>query len=121
MLTKITSMFCVKVSHISQQPLIRKHSHFGLGYLGGSDDTGLTLTYFTARSNLVPYAFVREKGKIMYFSETIVVYIKVGRFSQLNEYINRYEYQRSRSFNDLRPSSKVTQIHHFRTSFAQKP
>ena len=29
---------------------------------------------FTARSNLVPYAFVWEKGKTMDFSETIVVY-----------------------------------------------
>ena len=27
-----------------------------------------------ARSNLVPYAFVWEKGKTMDFSETIVVY-----------------------------------------------
>ena len=35
---------------------------------------GLTLTYFTARSNLVTYAFVWEKGKTMDFSETIVVY-----------------------------------------------
>ena len=34
----------------------------------------LTLTYFTARSDLVPYAFVWEKGKTMDFSETIVVY-----------------------------------------------
>ena len=34
----------------------------------------LTLTYFTARSNLVSYAFVWEKGKTMKFSETIVVY-----------------------------------------------
>ena len=34
----------------------------------------MTLTYFTARSNLVPYAFVWEKGKIVDFSETIVVY-----------------------------------------------
>ena len=33
----------------------------------------LTLTYFTARSNLVPYAFVWEKGKTMDFSETIGV------------------------------------------------
>ena len=38
-----------------------------------TDDPGLTLTYFTARSNLVPYAFVWEKGKTMDFSETIVV------------------------------------------------
>ena len=39
-----------------------------------NDDPELTLTYFTVRSNLVPYAFVWEKGKTMDFSETIVVY-----------------------------------------------
>ena len=39
-----------------------------------NDDPGLTLTYFTVRSNLVPYAFVWEKGKTIDFSETIVVY-----------------------------------------------
>ena len=39
-----------------------------------NDDPGLTLTYFTARSNLVPYAFVWENGKTMFFSETTVVY-----------------------------------------------
>ena len=39
-----------------------------------NDDPGLALTYFTARSNLVPYAFVWEKDKTMEFSETIVVY-----------------------------------------------
>ena len=51
-----------------------------------NDAPGLTLTYFTARSHLVPYAFVWEKVKTMDFSETIVVYdIKVGRCSQLNE------------------------------------
>ena len=62
-----------------------------------NDDPEMTLTYFTARSNLVPYAFVWEKGKTMDFSETVVVYdIKVGRCSQLNEYMNLYEYQRSR-------------------------
>ena len=49
------------------------------------DDPGLTLTYFTVRSNLVPYAFVWEKGKTTDFSEIILVYyIKVGRCSQLN-------------------------------------
>ena len=37
-------------------------------------DPGLTPTYFTARSNLVPYAFVWEKGKTMNFSETIGIY-----------------------------------------------
>ena len=39
-----------------------------------NDDPGLTLTYFTTRSNLVPYAFVWGKGKTMDFSEAIVVY-----------------------------------------------
>ena len=39
-----------------------------------NDDPRLTLTYFTARSNLVPDAFVWEKGKTMDFLETIVVY-----------------------------------------------
>ena len=47
-----------------------------------NDDSELTLTYFTARSNLIPYAFVWEKGKTMDFSETIVVCdVKVGRCS----------------------------------------
>ena len=35
-----------------------------------NDDPGLTLTYFTARLNLIPNAFVLEKGKTMDFSET---------------------------------------------------
>ena len=39
-----------------------------------NDDPGLTSTYFMARSDLVPYTFVWEKGKTMDFSETIVVY-----------------------------------------------
>ena len=70
-----------------------------------NDDTGLTLTYFMARSNLVPYTSVWEKGKTM-DSGTIVVYdIKNGRCSQLNEYMNVYDYQRSRSFIDLGPRS----------------
>ena len=37
-------------------------------------DPGLTLTYFTARSNLVTFAFVCEKGKTLDFLETIVIY-----------------------------------------------
>ena len=32
-----------------------------------NDDPWLTLTHFMARSNLVPYAFVWEKGKTMDF------------------------------------------------------
>ena len=47
-----------------------------------NDDPGLTLNYFTARSNLVPYAFVWERVKQWIFSETIVVSdIKAGRLS----------------------------------------
>ena len=36
-----------------------------------NDDPGLTFTYFTARSNLVPYAFIWEIGKTKDFSEMI--------------------------------------------------
>ena len=43
-----------------------------------NDDPGLTLTYFTARSNLVPYAFVWENGKTMDFSETVVYDLKLA-------------------------------------------
>ena len=39
-----------------------------------NEDAGLTVTYITARSNLVPYAFIWEKGKTKDFSGTIVVY-----------------------------------------------
>ena len=47
-----------------------------------NDKTVLTLTYFMARSNLVPYAFVWAKGKTMDFSKSFVVYdIEVGRCS----------------------------------------
>ena len=75
-----------------------------------TDDPGLTLTYFTARLNLVPYAFVWGKGKTTgkttEFSETVVVYdIKIGRCSKLNEYMKLHEYQRLRSFIDLGPRS----------------
>ena len=42
----------------------------------------MTLSYFIARSNLVPYAFIWEKGKTMDFSETIVGNdVKDGRCS----------------------------------------
>ena len=80
--------------------------HHVLDYYQGcsNDDTGLTLTYFSARSTLVPYAFVLEKGKTIDFSETVVVYdVKVGVCCLLNEYMNLYDYQRSRSFTDLGP------------------
>ena len=70
-----------------------------------NDDFGLTLTYFMARSNFVPYAFILEEGKTMDFSETIVVHdIKVGRCSQLNEYMKFMSTKSSRSFIDLGPN-----------------
>ena len=96
-----------------------------------NDHPGLTLTYFTARSNLVPYAFVWEIGKTMDFAEMILVYdIKISRCSQLNLYMNHYEYQRSRSFIDLGPNlsysiflsvfSSVT-IRHIAAKFLLEP
>ena len=81
--------------------------HWMLKYyhICSNDDPGLTLTYFTARSNMVPYAYVLEKVKTMDFSETIVVFdIKIGRYSQLNVYMKLYEYQKSRSLTDLGPN-----------------
>ena len=39
-----------------------------------NDNPELTLTYFTARSNLVPSPFVWEEGKTMDFAESIDVY-----------------------------------------------
>ena len=42
--------------------------------LYSNDDPGLILAYFTARSKLVPFAFVWEKGKTMNFSKSIVIY-----------------------------------------------
>ena len=64
--------------------------HWVLEYyqICSNDESGLTMTYFMARSNFVLFASVWEEGKTMDFSETIVVYdIKVGRCSQLNEYM----------------------------------
>ena len=66
-----------------------------------NDDIGMTLTYFTAKSYLFPYAFVWRKDK----NNTFVYDINVGRCSQSNEYMKHYEYQRSMSFNDLHPMS----------------
>ena len=51
-----------------------KHRVLEYNQIYSNDEPGLTLTYFTARSNLVYYAFVWGKGETMDFSETIVVY-----------------------------------------------
>ena len=81
-----------------------------------NDDPGLTLTYFTARSILVPYVLVWEKVKTMDFSETIVVYdIKVGRCMKL------YEYQRSRSLIDLGPNLSDSIFLNFFSSITTRP
>ena len=45
-----------------------QHWVFEYNQVCSNDDPGLTVAYFTARSILVPYAFVWD------FSETIVVY-----------------------------------------------
>ena len=58
-----------------------------------NDDTGVTLTYFTARSNLVTYVFQWEKVKRVDFSETITaIDLKVGRCRQLIESMKVIEY-----------------------------
>ena len=46
------------------------------------------MTYFTARSNLVTYAFLGERVKTVDFSETIAASdLKVGRSRHLNDFI----------------------------------
>ena len=61
--------------------------------------------FFTARSNLVAYAFILEKVSTMDFSKTIVVSdIDVGRCSQLMSTWS-FAYQRSGSFIDLVPNN----------------
>ena len=58
----------------------------------------------------------------MDFSETIVVYvIKVGRCSQLNEYMKLYEYQRSRSLIDLGPNLSDSIFLNFFSSVTIRP
>ena len=53
-----------------------------------NDDPGLTLTYFTARSNFVTWAFPLEKAKTVDFSETIAASdLKVGRSRRLIEFM----------------------------------
>ena len=56
-------------------------------------DPGLTLTYFTARSNLVTKALLQEKVKTFDFSDTIAACdLKVGRCRQLIEFMKLCEY-----------------------------
>ena len=58
----------------------------------------------------------------MIFLETIVVYdIKVGRYSQLNEYMKHNEYQRSRSFTDHSPNHSDSIFLNFFSSITTWP
>ena len=51
-------------------------------------DPGVTLTYFTARSNLETLAFVWEKVKTVDFIQTIEACdLKVGRYRELIDYM----------------------------------
>ena len=50
-------------------------------------------------SNLVPFAFVWENAQTVDCLETDEFYeVKVGTYSQTNEYMTGYDYPRSRSF-----------------------
>ena len=51
-----------------------QHSVLEYYQVCSNDGAGLTLTYFGARSNLVSYPYVWEKGETMDFSVTVVVY-----------------------------------------------
>ena len=63
---------------------------------------GLTLTYFTARSNFVKFSI--EKVKTVDFSETIAACdLSVGRCRQLIEFMKVYKYSLSRSIFDISP------------------
>ena len=58
-----------------------------------NDDPGLTLTYFTARLNLVIWAFSQEKVKTVDILETIAASgIKVGRIRHLIKFMKVCEY-----------------------------
>ena len=64
-----------KIFSGTKQPMTLKvgmrHRVFKYYQVCSNDDLGLTLTYFTARSNLDPYAFVWEKSNIMDCSELL--------------------------------------------------
>ena len=64
-----------------------------------NDDPRVTLTYFTAWSNLVILAFLWGKSENSGFAETIATCdLKVGRCRQLIEIMKVCEYSRSRPF-----------------------
>ena len=71
-------------------------SHRGLSpiIVYSNDDIGLTMTYFTARSNFVTQAFLQEKSeKKWIFSRTIAACdLKVGGCRQIIEFMKVFEY-----------------------------
>ena len=49
-----------------------------------NDDPGLSLTYFTARSNLVPFVFLWENTKAVDFQEIVeACEVKTATYSQI--------------------------------------
>ena len=59
-----------------------------------AQDPGLTLTYFTARLNLVPFIFVWKNTYGIVFQETVeACEVKVGTYSQINDYMTIYDGQ----------------------------
>ena len=99
-----------KIFSGTDRPISRKlgMQHQGLLQIivCSNDDPGVILTYFTARSNLLTYAFLLEKVKTVDFSETIAASdLKGSRSRHIIEYMKICEYWRSRSFLDLGPRS----------------
>ena len=69
--------------------------HWGLKFYKVciNGDPGLTLTYFTAGSNLEVKAFLKEKVKTVDFSETIAACdLKIGIYRQLIDFMVVCEY-----------------------------
>ena len=76
-MVKVLKTFFSGTKRLIILKLVKHHRVLEYYQVCSNDDPGLTLIYFTARSNLVPYAFVLEKGKD--FSETVVVCdVRVG-------------------------------------------
>ena len=70
-----------------------QHSELQPVIVCSNDDPGVTLSYFTAKSNFVTKVFLWEKVKTVDFSETIAASDqKVGRCRQLIEFMTVCEY-----------------------------
>ena len=67
----LKKIFFSRTKRLMTLKLGMQHQELEYYKVYSNDEPGLTLTYFTARSNLVPYAFVWEKDKRMDFSELL--------------------------------------------------